>query len=365
MKIGFLINSLNAGGAERATVSLANSFVQNGHEVEIITFRGEESFYTLDEKVTVKSAGFDEIEHTASAKRLFGTVKRMFALRRLVKNSGVDVLIGMSFSMTWYAVFATIFTKIKSIGTERNNPYKYKASKFNTFMRKLFYHFCSGYIFQTEKSAKFFTDELKETDIIIPNAIFNETIYTLEPPENREKIICAVGRLTEQKRFDVLIDAFKKIADRFPDYNLIIFGEGELRKELEEQCRRLELKKRVFLPGTNPQAVRVVNGASAFVLSSDMEGMPNALMEAIAMGVPCISTRCDMGPEELIENTVNGLLIETGSAEQIAAALFKILTDTEFAKKLSENGRKMIKTHSIETISEKWLDFIKKITDCR
>lgn len=363
MKIGFLINDLNAGGAERATVSLSNKFCEKGHQVEIITFSGTDSFYPLNKEVNISSADFEEIEHTASVNRLLGSIKRMFRLRSLVKSKELDVLIGMSFSMTWYAVFATIFTSIVSIGTERNNPYKYKASKLNSFLRKLFYRLCGGYIFQTEKSAEFFTSDLKDRDIIIPNAIFNEMIYELEPLEKREKVICAVGRLTEQKRFDVLIDAFKKISDRFPDYNLVIFGEGDLREELEAQVERLALKDRVFLPGTNPEAVKLVNRTSVFVLSSDMEGMPNALMEAMAMGVPCVSTRCEMGPEELIENGENGLLVDVGSSDQIAAAIFKYIIDEEFAAKVSANGRKMLKTHSVDTISEQWLEFIKKISD--
>lgn len=363
MKIGFLINNLASGGAERATVSLSNYFVQHGHEVEIITFKDGKSFYMLDEKVNVSSAGFDEIERGASVKRLLGTIKRMFGLRSLVKSKEPDVLIGMSFSMTWYAVFATLFTSIVAVGTERNNPYKYKATKFNTFMRKLFYHLCGGFIFQTKKSSEFFTDELKDRDVIIPNAIFNEQIYKLEPPETREKIICAVGRLTEQKRFDLLIDAFSDISEMLPDYNLLIFGEGELRSELEAQAEKLGLADRIFLPGTNPEAVKIVNRTGVFVLSSDMEGMPNALMEAIAMGVPCVSTRCEMGPEELIEHGVNGLLVDTGDRKALTASIYAVCTDSELAEKLSENGRKMIKTHSIEAISEQWLAYLKKITD--
>ncbi len=361
MKIGFLINDLNSGGAERATVSLSNSFCEKGHEVEIITFCGRESFYPLNENVSISCAGFDEIEHTASVKRFLGSIKRMFRLRSFVKSRKLDVLIGMSFSMTWYAVFATILTSTKSIGTERNNPYKYRASRLNTFLRRFFYKLCSGYVFQTEKSSEFFTDELRERDIIIPNAIFNEMIYGLEPPEQREKVICAVGRLTEQKRFDLLIDAFKRIADRFPDYSLVIFGEGELRSELEAQRDRVGLTDRIYLPGANPEAVKLVNRTGVFVLSSDMEGMPNALMEAMAMGVPCISTRCEMGPEELIENGENGLLVEVGSSEQIAAAIFKYITDTDFAEKVSANGRKMLKTHSVDAIGGQWLEFIEKI----
>lgn len=361
MKIGFLISDLNAGGAERATASLANYFSQHNHDVEIITLKDIDSFYPLDEKVSHLRLGFDEIELSLSLKRIFGAVLRMLRIRSFVRKRKLDVLIGMSFAMTWYTVVATIFTKTKSVGTERNNPYKYKATKINTFLRKFFYKLCNGYIFQTKKASLFFTQKLRKSDVIIPNAIFNENVYKLTPPSKREKLICAVGRLNEQKRFDLLIDAFASISDKIPEHKMIIFGEGELRKELEEKIASLSLNDRVLLPGTDTQSVKTVNNAEVFVLSSDLEGMPNVLMEAMAMGVPCVSTRCDMGPEELIENKTNGILVDVGSSEQIAEAILRIINDSELAEKLSVNARKLLKTHSIESISEKWLHFLKSI----
>lgn len=361
MRIGFLISNLSAGGAERATSSLANYFSQHGHEVEIITFKDSDSFYTLEDKVTHLRLGFDEIALSLSLKRIFGALKRMFKIRSFIKKRKLDVLIGMSFSMTWYTVFATKFTKTKSVGTERNNPYKYKATKINSFLRKFFYKFCDGYVFQTKKSSLFFTDKLKKRDIIIPNAIFNETVYKLTVPEKREKLICAVGRLNEQKRFDILIDAFASIAEKIPEHRMIIFGEGDLRKELEERVASYSLEERIFLPGTDPEAVKIVNRAEVFVLSSDLEGMPNVLMEAMAMGVPCVSTRCDMGPEELIENEKNGLLVDVGSTQQIAQAMLGIIKNPDLSEKLSSNARELIRTHSIDAISEKWLNFLKSI----
>lgn len=361
MKVGFLINDLNAGGAERATVSLANHFANHGTETKIITFRESESFYELDKKVKHCKVGFDEIDHSLSLRRLIGAVKRMFRIRSYIKSLDLDVLIGMSFSMTWYTVFATLFTHTKSIGTERNNPYKYKSSVFNTILRKVFYRLCNGYIFQTKKSALFFNSKLRKNDIIIPNAIFNEKIYQMTPPAEREKIICAVGRLTEQKRFDLLIEAFNSIKDKIPGYKMIIFGEGELRESLEAQINKFNLSDRIFLPGTNQDAIKFVNRSSVFVLSSDMEGMPNALMEALAMGVPCVSTRCDMGPEELIENEKSGILVPVGSADEIAGAILKIINDSEFADKISKNARDLINTHSIDVISNRWLDYIKSL----
>lgn len=361
MKIGFLIKDLSSGGAERATVSLANYFALHSQEVVIITFNGGNSFYPLEDLVAVHNADLGELEQSTSLKRLFGSIKRIFAIRRLVKLQQLDILIGMSFAMTWYTVLATMLTKTKSVGTERSNPFRYKATKLNTFLRKFFYNFTDGYVFQTRRAAEFFGNKKSKRDIIIPNAIFNETIYTLSPPAERKKIICATGRLIKLKRFDLLIDAFARIADQIPDYMLFIFGEGEEKEELENQIEYLGLKNRIFLAGTDPQAVKFVNYASVFVLSSDFEGMPNALLEALAMGVPCVSTRCEMGPDELIEDRVSGILTDVGSSEQLGKAILEIIENPDLAKKLSENGRKLLKTHSIDTISRQWLDYLNRI----
>lgn len=358
MKIGFLIKDLSSGGAERATVSLANYFSTHSNEVEIITFNGTDSFYPLENGVRVRSAQFDKIEQTTSIKRLVGSIKRVFAIRNLVKAQNFDVLIGMSFAMTWYTVLATIFTRTKSVGTERNNPYRYKASRLYTFLRKFFHLLTDGYVLQTKRAAEFFGKTKVDRDIIIPNAVFNETIYTLSPPVKRKKIIGAVGRLTEVKRFDLLIDAFAKIAEQIPEYMLMIFGEGEDRTKLEEQISKLGLEKRVVLFGATPDAVKLINYASVFVLSSDYEGMPNALLEALAMGVPCISTNCETGPAELIENGVNGILTEPGNCDELAEAMLKIIQNPELAKQFSENGRKLLQTNSIESISQIWLDYL-------
>ena len=142
---------------------------------------------------------------------------------------------------------------------------------------------------------------------------------------------------------------------------MIIFGEGELRKELEEKISSLGLEERIFLPGTDPQAVKVVNQSDVFVLSSDLEGMPNVLMEAMAMGVPCVSTRCDMGPEELIENGKNGILVDVGNTNQIAESILEIINNPELSDKLSSNARELLNTHSIEAISKKWLEFLNNL----
>jgi UDP-N-acetylglucosamine:LPS N-acetylglucosamine transferase len=179
MKIGFLINDLTQGGAQRAAVSLANYFQQQGYQAEIITFEQTDSFYQIDESVSVVSVGFKEIEQSFSLKRLNSTIKRMVSLRKFIKSRNLDILIGMSFSMTYYSVFSTKFTSTKSVGTERSNPFVYKATRLNTILRRIFYRLADGYVLQTKKSAEFFDGGKLKNGIVIPNAIYNTKIYTL------------------------------------------------------------------------------------------------------------------------------------------------------------------------------------------
>jgi glycosyltransferase involved in cell wall biosynthesis len=115
------------------------------------------------------------------------------------------------------------------------------------------------------------------------------------------------------------------------------------------------------LPGADENAIEQICKGSVFVLSSRFEGMPNALMEALAMGVPCVSTKCETGPEELINNGENGLLVDVGSKEHIASAILKIIHNPTLAKKLSENGKKLILTNSIDRISNQWLSYLKNL----
>lgn len=361
MKICFLIKSLGAGGAERSTVSLADFFAECGHEVSILTFDITECFYPLCDKVNIISADLSDIALSASAKRIFGAVKRMLRLRNAVKKIHPDVLIGMSFAMTWYAVLTTAFTGIKSVGTERSNPYKYKATRVNTFLRKFFYRFTDGYVFQTAKAAGFFTKKLRNTDAILPNAIYNEAVCELKPPAEREKVICSVGRLCLTKRFDLLMEAFDEIADKIPEHKLIIYGGGELADELQKKADSLKAHDRIILAGATPDAVKFVNKAQIFVLSSELEGMPNALMEALAMGVPCVSTRCEIGPEELIEDGVNGLLVEVNNTRQMASAMLKLINSPDLSKSLGEKSAQLKQTNSIEAISRQWLELLGKI----
>lgn len=361
MKIGFLIQSLTSGGAERACCETASRMVEIGEEAEIIMFDADNSFYSPAKGVSLIDMKLKEIPKGLSAARALGCIKRAFEIRKKVKSRNLDFLICMSTQMNSYGLISTAFTKTKGIGTERNNPYKYKSGKLNAMLKKTSAVLLDGFVFQTYEIAEYYPKSVLKKGCVIQNAVFNPLVYEIEPCAERKKIICGVGRLSRQKRFDLLIKAFSAVYKDFPDYSLVIFGEGEERDELQNLIDSEGLTGCACLAGNDPEAIRKVAEGSVFVLSSDYEGMPNVLMEAMAVGTPCVSTRCKMGPEELIENGVNGLLADTGSADEIAGAIIKIISDRSLAERLSSESRKILETNNISSITDKWIDYLKEI----
>jgi len=361
MRIAFLIHNLNSGGAERATCALSGYFASKGHEVGILTIDGDKPFYSLDERVDLMNLNLPEIKTGSPVKRITAVLRRFSSIRKGIRALNPDVMIGMSHVMSAYVVFSTRFSGIKAIGTERNNPYTYQ----NTPVMRCLRRFCSksaeGFVFQTKRAMAFFPAGTQKKGAVIPNAVFNPLVNEMHIAGNRSKIITAMGRLTYQKGFDVLINAFAKIAADIPEYTLVIYGKGNDKDALERLVGEHGLAGRVLLPGTSPDAIKKVAGSSVFVLSSRLEGMPNALMEAMACGVPCISTNCPMGPEELIEDGVNGVLIPVDDVGALAESMLKILTDGDFAAKIAANAYKLRETHSIESVGELWLNYIDKI----
>ncbi len=361
MRIGFLIQSLVSGGAERATVSLANEMNKRGQQVKIFTFDGDKSFYPIDDGVEIVNLNFQKLPSNPVQKAV-AVIKRIFTVRKSVKRCGLDALICMNSILSGYGVVCTAFTKTKSIGTERSNPYKYFNSTVLSLVKKVSAVFCNGYIFQTAEAEKYYPSIIYSKAEVIPNAVFNPDVYSIKPLQCRQKIIYSMGRLVPLKRFDCLIDAFNIVSQKHTDYKLIIFGDGEIKQELQNQIDSLNLSDKALLPGAHKDALKFVAKGNGFVLCSEYEGMPNALMEAMAVGVPCIATRCKIGPEELIENGENGILVSDGcSKEELAQAIKQIIENEELVNKISQNAREIVETNNVERICDMWLDYLSKV----
>ena len=360
MKISFLIMKMGSGGAERS-VSALSSHMSAIHDVTVFVIDGKDSFYPFSENVNVRYLGLPELPKGKSPKRILYVIRRAFALRKAVKEENPDVLIGMSHIMSAYAVFCTLFTKILSVGTERSNPFKFNSTPAITLLRKCTSVLCDGFICQTQKAASFFPKSVQKKCAVIPNAIFNPHVFETQIPSVREKNITALGRLEVYKGFDTLLKAFKRISKNFPEYTLTIYGEGKELQNLKNLSSSLCIEDKVFFRGADEHAVNEIARSACFVLSSRFEGMPNALIEAMASGVPCVSTNCDMGPSELIENGKNGFLVQVDNDYTMAHMVCRLLSDSSLSSRFSQNALKIRETNNIHNVCEKWVEYLRSL----
>lgn len=363
MKIAMLIRTLDAGGAERAATSLSNAFARAGHAVTILCLTGEKPFYPVDPTVTVRYLSKNDAGGGKRAKPIV-LLRRTSALRRFVRTEKPEVLVCMSWSTTLYGILCTKGVSTLCIGAERANPFVLNANRITTFLRRFSAKRCDGFVCQTARARAFYPKTAQAKITVIPNAIFNPLVYDTSVPNERDPVITACGRLDHNKGFDVLLDAFSIVHRNRPEYTLRIFGEGESREELTVQAKRLRLSSFVELPGSDPEAILPIAHSSVFVLSSRSEGMPNALIEAMAAGVPCVATRCDMGPEELIEDGVNGLLVPVDDAQSMAEAILRILRGPELSGSLSANALQIRQTNDLSAIAAQWLQLFEDLLSC-
>ncbi|MBQ7976254.1 MAG: glycosyltransferase, partial [Clostridia bacterium] len=228
-------------------------------------------------------------------------------------------------------------------------------------MRKIFYPFASGYVFQTKMAASFFSKKIQEKGCVIPNPLDTNKI-PLPYLGERKRVIVSAGRLDNQKNFKLLIDSFAEFYKTHPDYSLRIYGEGNLRNELEVYAESVLGTENWSMPGRNLGWLNESYDCAMFVLSSDYEGMPNALIEAMAAGIPCISTDCPSGGSaELIINNKNGILVPVGNKKAIFDAMCELSKDKELAKRLSINAVELKVRLSLDKIAKEWFNYMGKV----
>lgn len=365
MKIAFLYGSMGRGGAERVIASLANTFCNQGDQVSIITTDNNPSGYPLDEKVQhirMNLAGDSRNKLEGIARN----VKRIHRLRSVIKQGNYDAVI--PFYLRDAILLQYIFPfgrKFKIITSDRANPNKRKLGKIMKWQYDTMLPKVDGFIFQTDRVSLCYPEKLRKIGTVIHNGVFPEILPETIPEfgDRRHKDICAVGRLDAQKGYDILLKAFRQFRQAHPEHHLHIYGKGALQKDLEMQIETLELSGAVTLHGSVPGVMFHVADMGMFVMASRYEGMPNALMEAMACGLPCISADCDFGPGELIRDHENGVLVPVEDADALAKAMAEVADDPALAQKLSQNARGLRETHSGEKIAAKYYQYIAKVVN--
>lgn len=352
-KIDIITRAMTSGGAERVIAQLANYFTEKNISCRIITTENGEVMYPLHEKIDVVAIG------KKSNNKVIDRILRYKKIRNVVQRNKPDVVLTMPEDTGIYAILALIGTGIPVYVSERNNPWVMPDVKITRLLRKVAYPFAKGIIFQTQMAKSFFPQYIQKKGVVLQNPVDATRI-----PEpyigERKKVFAAVGRLEPQKNFPMLIKAFSEFHKEEKDYKLVIYGEGRERSNIENLIKELHLENFVSLPGRNKDVLNCINDCAAFILSSDYEGMPNALIEAICMGMPVISTDCPSGgPREIIENKKNGLLIPVNDVQQMEQAMFNIIKDDQSCL-LGQNAYKTGKYLMDTSVFTNWMNVLIK-----
>ncbi len=355
LKIMFLITGLQTGGAERVMANLANGFVKCGHQVRIVVMKKAITDYKLVQEV--EFVGADAVGRKGK-NNIFKGVK--FYIKN-IKSFSPDIVISFLGKTNVIATFCRLFL-IKGIPVvvcERADPNARKGL-FGR-LNDLLFPCADGCAFQTVAAKDYY--KIKDTSKIeiLKNPLSDE--FNVKPYMGvRKKEIITAGRLSDQKNHALLIDAFSKIVHKYSDYKLIIYGDGPLKDALYAHINKLGLRERVILPGRVDNIKDKIYESSLFVLSSDFEGMPNALLEAMSLGLPCISTDCPVGgPREIIDNYQNGIIVHVNDSDEMARAIDEVLSNNELAEKLSFNANKIYQNFSMENVIKEWEQFVLRV----
>lgn len=365
MKILICEGTLSSGGAERVVCNLSNYLVSN-NSIKIISLMKTEMMYDINKNVQYscidkKVYRNSKFKFVNIINKIFKNIKRLINVKKIINEYNPDIILSFLPEPCFITLSLRKKNKIPIIISVRNDPkIEYQSKLYYTLMKKL-YPRADGIIYQTEDAKKYFENILSCPNSIIPNPI-NPNFIIDTNIENRKKNIVSVGRLQEQKNHKMLITSFSNLSPKFNDYKLIIYGDGYLKESLLKQIDALGLNNRVFLPGNEKNIKEKIYDSSLFVLSSDYEGMPNALMEAMTLGLPVISTDCPCGgPKFLINNNENGILINVNDGKELTSSMEKVLSNIKFAAKLGKNAKKIQKDLAPDVVNKMWHDFIIKI----
>lgn len=355
MHIAIVTTHMTAGGAERVISQLLGVWSKNDIQCSLILLNKKEIFYSIPENVKIYEIG------TLHNKHYVDKIKKYARVRKIVKTIKPDVVLSMPEEIGIYVIGALLGTKYPVIVSERNNPWVMPDKKVTRILRKLLYPFADGFIFQTKQAASFFSKKIQKRGIVLQNPLDISRIPARYEGE-REKVIVGAGRLFPQKNFPLLIDAFGDFYATHNDYKLVIYGDGYLREELENYAQSKLPKDSFLFAGQVKNLPETIKNASAFVLSSDYEGMPNVLIEALSCGVPSVSVDCAPGgAAELIEDGINGFLVPIGDRSALSEKLSFIIDNPDVADAFSKKSVELKSKLDSEKVCLEWYDYLTNI----
>lgn len=345
-RIAILSFGLSGGGAERVASIVANSFAQSGHEVLFVAAYDKKREYELEDNIQYM---YVDVKLPNGILRL---LERSIRITKLVKKFKADVV----YTFITNELIPLSLSKIPVIPSLRVDPKYLEHDKFRWHIRQFVYSKAKNVIFQTEDARDYFDENIRNKGVVIGNPIKDNLPYW--NIENRKKVFMSACRISEQKNIPMLINAFVRFHEKHREYILELYGDGEpqeYKTKMEDYAKKKHAENYIFFKGHSTDIHSIMSTATAFVLASNFEGLSNSMLEAMAIGVPCICTDCPPGgARAYIEHGVSGLLVPVGGEDELYEAMCNIAESDDLSNMLSENSKYVRSELSRDMICKKW-----------
>lgn len=348
-KIAFVIPSLKPGGMERVMSELANFTAQmNSFDCYLISLSSSAEFYKLDETVVYIKPNFE----FDNRKRFVSTVRTLFFLRKELKRIKPDSVLSFGETYNSFVLLSALGLGLNVFVSDRSKPDKDWGFLHNN-LRKILYSNAKGIVSQTSYSRNFLSRETKHKNIkVIPNPVDSSKFLN----RTKQKVVLSVGRLIQSKRLDILIEAFAKSENK--DWELWIVGDGPQKSDLENKVAVFHLENKVKFWGYQKDVQKFYLKVGIFSFTSYSEGFPNAILEAMAAGLPVIAFDCVAGPADLIVNDETGFLIPLGDVKGYQKKLNIMMRNNDLLEKFSKNAKVRVLKYDIKKIGAEYLNFL-------
>lgn len=347
-KILFVVSQLKVGGAAKMIKYVANLCTAYFHSVTMMSYINDYTPDDLDSSVERIDLGLK------IGKMPFWRIKALMKHRKVLKDGKYNMVCTFLPDMSLMSRLASVGQDTIVISAERGDPFEF--SRLWRILTSWAYEKSDYCFFQLKKARDFFGDKVSNHSFVIPNPYV--PIEGVKPYFGvRKKTIVSAGRFAEQKRFDILIQAFATVHEAHPEYRLVLYGEGDCKAKYEELSKSLGVEGFIDYPGYVNNVAGYIREDGIFVLSSDYEGIPNSLIEAMSVGVPCVATDCTPGgPDFLTDHGRRGLLVPIRDVEKMAMAIIKLIEDPVLATELSRKAATIVDVLDIEKINKMWID---------
>ena len=355
-KVVFYISSLAKGGAQRVILNLTESLLSKGYRVVLVTTSQVENEYELPQKA--KRIISDIQGNEISSGRIRNLRNRFKKLRNIWKKEQPDIIISFIGKNNFMAILTALGLKIPVLVSVRGEPREEYYNNFLRFLARYLFRLATGIILQTNQSKDFFPKKTLEKAVVLPNPL--NPVFLEELSEKpKEKKIVLVGRIDGNKNPKLAVEAFSRIYTNFPEYRMEIWGEGEDFQKVSDFIKELGMEDRIKLCGATNRVKEKLETAELYILPSNTEGMPNSLMEAMALGIAVISTDCPCGgPAELITSGEDGILVPVKDVEAMVKAMEDVLNKREFREQLGINALKIRERLHPDKVNAAWEEYL-------